>query len=176
MITDFIIRKAEISDAISIVMLKIQVWLDTYATGGINNEYAEYLASEITKEKTEAILLNPNKKIFLVEKDSCLIACSQLDYDTSCPIKDITDPELSVLYVSRHFHGQGIGSRLLVHAEEEVEKNNGSGLWLTAYYQNQNALDFYHCHNYLVAGKCFFEMGENQYENWVFNKKLKVLE
>ncbi|MDM8159479.1 hypothetical protein QUH73_06625 [Labilibaculum sp. K2S] len=109
MITDFIIRKAETSDALCIAMFKIQVWLDTYATEGLNDEYAEYLASEITKEKTEAILRNPNKKIFLVEKDMCLIACSQLDYDTSCPVKDITDPELSVLYVSRHFHRQGIG-------------------------------------------------------------------
>ncbi|PKQ67352.1 hypothetical protein BZG01_08165 [Labilibaculum manganireducens] len=174
MITDFIIRRAETSDALCIAMFKIQVWLDTYALGGVNNEYAEYLASEITKEKTETILQNPNKKIFLVEKDSCLIACYQLDYDTSCPVKDITDPELSVLYVSRHFHRQGIGYKLLLHAENEVRKNNGSGLWLTAYYQNQNALDFYHRRNYLVTGKCFFEMGENQYENWVFYKKLEV--
>ncbi len=66
---DYIIREANIQDALSIAMLKIQVWLDTYATKGLKSEYAEYLASEITKEKTEAIILNPYKKIFLDEKE-----------------------------------------------------------------------------------------------------------
>ncbi len=171
--TYYKIREAQIQDVISIVMLKIQVWLDTYATQGVNSEYAEYLASEITKGKTEAIISNPNKKLFLVEYNSNLIACYQLDYDTYCPVNSIVEPELSVLYVSRHFQGKGIGYRLLVHAEQEVKRNNDSGLWLTAYYQNQNAINFYHRQNYKVAGKCYFEMGENQYENWVFYKEFK---
>jgi ribosomal protein S18 acetylase RimI-like enzyme len=172
---DYIIREAQMQDAISITMLKIQVWLDTYATEGLKSEYAEYLASEITKEKTEAIILNPHKKLFLVEKESYLIACYQLDYDTSCQVRDITDPELSVLYVSRHFQGEGIGYELLAHAEDEVLKNNGSGLWLTAYYKNHNAIDFYNRQNYKVVDKCFFEMGENQYENFVFYKKIMII-
>jgi len=106
----------------------------------------------------------------LVEKNSNWLACYQLDYDTVFSVKNITGPELSVLCVSRHFQGQGIGYKLLTHADEETKKNNGSGLWITAYYQNQNALDFYSRQNYVVAGKCFFEMGENKYENWVFYK------
>lgn len=170
--TDYKIREAQIQDAVSIAMLKIQVWLDTYATQGVNREYAEYLASEITKEKTEDIILNSNKKIILVENDSNLIACYQLDYDTTCPLNSIDEPELSVLYISRHFQGKGIGYHLLAHAEHEVKKTGAMGLWLTAYYENQNAIDFYFRQNYKVAGKCYFEMGDNQYENWVFYKDL----
>lgn len=44
-----------------------------------------------------------------------------------------------------------------------------------AYYQNQNAIDFYYRQNYTLAGKCFFGMGKNQYKNWVFYKELKAL-
>lgn len=173
--TDYIIREAQIQDALSIAMLKIQVWLDTYATQGLSSEYAEYLASEMTKEKTEDIILNVNKKLFLVEKDSNLIACYQLDYDTSCPVNSIEEPELSVLYISRHFQGKGIGCKLLAHAGQEVKKNDASGLWLTVHYQNQNAVDFYHRQNFKAAGRCFFKMGENKYGNWVFYKELQAL-
>ncbi|MFA9370291.1 MAG: hypothetical protein ACERIH_01105 [Labilibaculum antarcticum] len=62
--TSHITREAQFQDALSIAMLKIQVWLDTYATEGLSKEYAVYLASEITKEKTEAIIRDANKNSF----------------------------------------------------------------------------------------------------------------
>lgn len=169
---NFQIREANPTDAVNILMLKIQVWLHTYATEGVKSEYADYLASEFTKEKTEALISNPNKKIFLVEKDSNLIACCQIDDDTPCPVDGIIESELSVLYVSQHFHGQGVGYDLLTYAESWLKGKGYSGLWLTAYYKNEHALDFYNRQNYKKIGTCFFEMGENQYENWVFYKDL----
>ncbi|MFA9370290.1 MAG: GNAT family N-acetyltransferase [Labilibaculum antarcticum] len=48
----------------------------------------------------------------------------------SCPVNSIEEPELSVLHMSRHFQGEGIGYKLLTHAEQEVKKDNVSGLWL----------------------------------------------
>ncbi len=61
---NIIIRKAKLEDACNIVMLKIQVWLHTYATDGIEPEYAEYLNAEITKKKTEAIIVNSKSNCF----------------------------------------------------------------------------------------------------------------
>lgn len=43
--TDYIIREAQIPDALNVVILKIQVWLDTYVAKGLKSEYAEYLVS-----------------------------------------------------------------------------------------------------------------------------------
>ena len=144
----------------------------TYATDGIEGEYADYLDSEITKEKTEGIILNPHKKLFLAEKEGRIIGCYQLDFDTQCPVEEIKAPELTVLYLSVHFHGKGIGKAMLVHAEEELKKTGHEAIWLTAYYQNQQAIDFYNRQNYQLKGKCYFEMGDSKYENWVFWKKL----
>ncbi|BAX80996.1 N-acetyltransferase [Labilibaculum antarcticum] len=91
-----------------------------------------------------------------MKKDLKLIACYQLDYDTSCPVNSIEEPELSVLYISRYFQGKGLDYKFLAHAEQEVTKNNALDLWLTAYYQNQNVVDFYYRQNYNLVGKCFF--------------------
>lgn len=169
---EIIIREAKSTDACKIAMLKLQVWLHTYATDGIEGEYADYLNAEITKEKTEALIQNPDKKLFLAEKEGRIIGCYQLDFDTKCPVEEIVAPELSVLYLSAHFQGQGIGKAMLHHAEEELRKEGSSGIWLTAYYQNQQAIDFYHRQNYQMKGKCYFEMGDSKHENWVFYRDL----
>ena len=167
------IREAKRGDACNIAMLKIQVWLHTYATDGIESEYAEYLDAEITKEKTEALLNHPDKKLFLAEKEGRVIGCYQLDFDTECPNKAITAPELSVLYLSQHFHGKGIGKMMLLHAEQQLTTSGHTQIWLTAYCKNKQAIDFYHRQNYKVKGKCFFEMGEGKHENIIFWKELK---
>ncbi|WP_321515477.1 GNAT family N-acetyltransferase [Marinifilum fragile] len=175
MIDNLIIREAKFEDASKITMLKLQVWLHTYATDGIEGEYADYLVAEITQKKTEFIIQNPDKKLFLMEKEGRIIGCYQLDFDTLCPNTEINSPELSVLYLSQHFHGKGLGKFMLKHAEEEILKLGSDGIWLTAYYENKQAIAFYQHQNYMMKGKCYFEMGDSQYENWVFWKELKKM-
>lgn len=68
MIEKIHIHEAKFEDASKVTMLKLQVWLHTYATDGIEREYADYLVAEITQKKTEHIIQNPDKKIFLLEK------------------------------------------------------------------------------------------------------------
>lgn len=172
MTENIIIREAKLEDACRIAMLKLQVWLHTYATDGIEGEYADYLDSEITKEKTEGIILNPEKKLFLAEKEGRIIGCYQLDFDTKCPIEGIKAPELTVLYLSAHFHGKGIGRSMLRHAESELIVLGHKAVWLTAYHQNLQAIEFYQRQTYELKGKCYFEMGDSKYENWLFWKKL----
>ncbi|MDQ2178308.1 GNAT family N-acetyltransferase [Marinifilum sp. D714] len=173
MIEKIKIREAKFGDASKITMLKLQVWLHTYATDGIEGEYADYLVAEISQEKTEHIIQNPDKKIFLLEKEGGTIGCYQLDFDTLCPNPEINAPELSVLYLSQHFQGKGLGKFMLKHAEEEILKSGSDAIWLTAYYENKQAITFYQHQNYEIKGKCYFEMGDSQYENWVFWKTLK---
>lgn len=172
MIEKMIIREAKFEDASKIAMLKLQVWLHTYTTDGIEGEYADYLVTEITKEKTEHIIQNPDKKLFLLEKEGRTIGCYQLDFDTKCPNPEIKAPELSVLYLSQHFHGMGLGKQMLKHAEGEILKLGYDAIWLTVYYENKQAIAFYQHQNYAMKGKCYFEMGDSQYENWVFWKPL----
>ncbi|NOU59526.1 GNAT family N-acetyltransferase [Marinifilum caeruleilacunae] len=172
MIDNITIREAKFEDACKITMLKLQVWLHTYAPDGIEDEYADYLDAEITSEKTRILLENPEKKLFLAEKEGRIIACYQLDFDTQCPVQEIDAPELSVLYLSQHFHGKGVGKSLLLHAEQEVVNLGHKSIWLTAYCENHQAIHFYKRQNYQLKGKCYFEMGDSKYENLVFWKEL----
>ncbi len=43
---ELIIRKALQSDASRLAVLKQQVWISTYATGGISDVFAKYVQSE----------------------------------------------------------------------------------------------------------------------------------
>jgi ribosomal protein S18 acetylase RimI-like enzyme len=165
------IRQAEESDSLNLCMLKIQVWLHTYATEGIRSEFSEYLSEEFTREKMRKMLMDKDKITLVAEQEGHLLACVELDwksYNSNC---DGNAPELTVLYVSEHFHGQGVGFQLLSEMERLVREAGCAGLWLTVFHENVRAIAFYERQDYKCVGKTYFSMGENQYENWIMYKE-----
>jgi hypothetical protein len=53
------IRSGRSEDANRLAVLAAQVWLHTYATGGITADIAEYVLHELTPEKYLALLNDP---------------------------------------------------------------------------------------------------------------------
>ena len=53
------IRSGRSEDANCLAVLPTQVWLHTYATGGITADIAEYVLDELTLEKYRALLNDP---------------------------------------------------------------------------------------------------------------------
>ncbi len=142
-ITPFDVRLATNSDALNLVMLKTQVWLHTYATEGVRNEFSNYIISTFTKENMLKSIQNRHMNILVAEQNEHLVACAEIDYKAKCPENCGEAPELTVLYVSEHFTNKGVGFSLLKECESLVCQNGFDGLWLTVYYQNKRAIDFY---------------------------------
>jgi len=166
------IRKAQTKDALNIIYLKTQVWLHTYATKGIGNEYSEYLKEDFTLSRTKETIKNKNKYCFVAEQDNFLIAYCEINLMAVHPISKLNSAEMTVLYVSEHFHGQGIGKALLIETEDLLKGLAYSSYWLSCYIENKKAIQFYKSKGFNSIGSTYFTMGENQYENLIFQKEV----
>ncbi len=162
------IRKAEVSDASNLAVLKQQVWVATYAHEGIRFEYSDYLLNEFTRAKEEAVLNHPHKETFIAELNGHLIACLVIDYESSCQIELVeNNPEIRILYVLEPFKSLGIGTALLNFSIQKINERGFNAIWLSAYSQNERALGFYKHFGFTDIGKTYFKMKENEYENRV---------
>ncbi|MCZ4694858.1 GNAT family N-acetyltransferase [Ancylomarina euxinus] len=169
------IRKAQTKDALNIVYLKTQVWLHTYATKGICSEYTEYLKDNFIPNKIKRKIEDKNKYCLIVEKDGFMIAYCEIDLKAVHPESKLPMPEMTAIYISEHFHGQGIGKSLLLEAEKQLFSRNQSSYWLSCFIENQNAIDFYNRMGFHSTSSIFFSMGNNEYENLVFDKEISIL-
>jgi len=161
-----IISVAGTGDAANLVVLKQHVWIETYATEGIRNEFSEYLLDTFTLENEIETLKNVRRKTLIASKNNHLIGCAVVASDAECPLQGFNNSaEISVLYVLERFTGIGAGKKLLSHAVRLI-KDEGYGIaWLTVYHKNMRAIGFYRHSGFTDAGKTYFSMQGNQYEN-----------
>lgn len=169
------IRKAQTKDALNIVYLKTQVWLHTYATKGICSEYTEYFKDNFTPNKVTEKIEDKNKYCLVAEKDGFMIAYCEIDLKGVHPESKRLMAEMTVLYISEHFHRQGIGKTLILEAEKHLTTGGNSRYWLSCLIENQNAIDFYKHLGFKSNSSIYFTMGDNQYENLVFDKEISSI-
>jgi ribosomal protein S18 acetylase RimI-like enzyme len=161
------IRSGRSEDAGLLAVLATQVWLHTYATGGINGDIAQYVLSELTAERYLALLKDPAIHLFVAEHDENLVGVAVVKFGVQCPTGEGSAVELLALYVQEHFVGQGIGKALLQAAEAKAREQSGSALWLTVNAKNAEAIAFYEHQGYSKVGTAYFVLGEGRHENHV---------
>ncbi|MCK5170320.1 MAG: GNAT family N-acetyltransferase [Bacteroidales bacterium] len=173
MITSIKIRKAELTDALNLLVLKKQVFISTYAINGIRKDFSEYINAEFSVNNTENAINDKNKIILIAESNGFMVGCAEINLLSNCPETKDNGPELNIMYVFEHFKGKGVGYSLISKIENLVKEKGFPGLWLTVYHLNENAISFYKRQNYKIIGSTFFEMGGNKYENKIMNKRIK---
>ncbi|WP_367328485.1 GNAT family N-acetyltransferase [Lentimicrobium sp.] len=153
-------------DASNLTVLKQHVWIETYATEGIRNEFSEYLLNNFTIDNEITALNNVRRKTLIASKNNHLIGCAVVVFDAECPVQGSnSSAEISVLYVLERFTGIGAGKKLLSHAIRLMQEEGYGNAWLTVYHKNTRAIGFYRHFGFTDAGKTYFSMQENQYEN-----------
>lgn len=168
------IRKAQSEDALNIKYLKTQVWLHTYATKGICREYTEYLYDDFSLEKCTKLIEDKNRCCFVAENEGFLLGYCEINLNNPQPQKPENKVEMTILYISEHFHKRGIGKALVLAAEKELISLGYDAYWLACFIENQNAIDFYIHNGFKPQGSTFFCMEDNKYENIVFHKNIEL--
>ncbi len=165
---ELLIRKAKNEDALNLAALSIQVWLHTYATEGIRNSLSEYVFTEYTKERFEGIIADSNRILLVAETDNHLVGFATVCLNSPCNDVPGVTTELATLYVQEHFHQMGIGTKLLIACREQAQLRTGNPeFWLSVYFQNLRAIQFYKKHGFSKRGSFFFEFGGERHENYV---------
>jgi len=162
------VRPAVAADARTLAALAIQVWLDTYATDGMNDLLASHVLGEFTPAKFAASIEDAGTCLLVAEIDRHLVGYALVRFGVAQPLVASTDTELCTLYVQEPFTGCGVGSALLREVRAAVRERTGTeALWLSVNVRNRRACDFYEKHGLVEKGRTHFVLGEGRHENHV---------
>ena len=170
---EIIIRKAKHSDTENLAVLKQQVWISTYATEGLTEVFSGYVLNEYSPDKIRISIGDPDKMILLATISDCLVACAEIGLIPQSPGVSVPPcPEISTLYVLGRFQGMGIGKMLLNEAMSIIKHLGFGQCWLTVYYKNSRAIDFYNSQDFVKIGETDFLLGVEKYKNEILLKDI----
>jgi diamine N-acetyltransferase len=166
------LRQAASEDAAILSVLASQVFLDTYATKGVNRDLAKEVQSAYSVEVFHSRLKRPDVQIWVAEQDDYTVAFMDTTASTTCPTHGVSGIEVFRLYVQAPFHGQGIGRKLMSFAEGLARDQDRTHVWLTAWSGNHRALEFYKRVGYTDSGTTQYVIEGKAYENRVMVKRV----
>lgn len=167
------LRDAVHDDALCLSVLAMQVFLDTYATGGIRPALAREVLQTYSQAAFEEAMADPATKLVVAEHDAHMIGFAQVTRDASHALAPAgRQAELLRLYVQEPFTGRGVGTRLLARAETVAAESGASVFWLTPWVHNARAIAFYGRRGYEDHGLTWFRFEGESHENRVFAKAL----
>ncbi|MCG8412485.1 MAG: GNAT family N-acetyltransferase [Bacteroidales bacterium] len=171
---EVIIREATLKDLSNLAVLKQQVWISTYATDGLIQKFSDHVLSEYSTENVRKSILDKNKLTLLAISKNCLIACVEILLIPQRPVKKLEPSiEISTFYVLERFQGFGIGKKLLIECFKVIKQLKHNEVWLTVYYKNQKAIDFYQKQGFKLIGEMDFVLGEDNHKNYIMVKEIE---
>jgi len=169
---DFVYRTAAPEDALTLSLLATQVFLDTYATRGVNSDLAKEASAIYSPGEFAKRLQEPCVEITVAQEGEYLIGFLDLASGTKCPVPSIDGLEVLRLYVQAPFHRRGVGKKLMALAEFNARERKSPYVWLTAWSGNTRALAFYPTLGYQDVGATPYIIEGKEYENRVFAKRM----
>lgn len=167
------LRVADVADALCLGVLAQQVFLDTYATGGIRPALAREVLSQFSTQAMAAQFDRRNARLLVAERDGHLLGFAQVGLQVPQGQVPASRPaELERLYVQEPFTRQGIGSALLRQAEQAAAVAGADAMWLTPWVHNHRALAFYARQGYLDRGAAWYVFEDERHENRVLSRPL----
>ena len=166
------VRKAVIDDSKKLSILFKQVYIKTYGTEGVSDEFANFITDQFSPGRIKkTIESNPNQLLVAVYKNN-LVGVLETVFNKQCYGTDVIAPELNKLYILEWFCNKGIGEKLLKKAELILKELHIKVYWLWVLEYNSWAINFYKKHGFKKIGEAPFKMETNTYNNIVMLKKL----
>jgi ribosomal protein S18 acetylase RimI-like enzyme len=166
-------RKANCSDARKLAILYKQVYIQTYGTEGVSDEFADFITPLFSPERIVNTITDDPDQIIVAEYKGNLVGVAEIGNNKLAPIGALVAPELNKLYILEWFCGRGIGYRLLREVEEVIVQRGHTHMWLWVLASNQRAVEFYERNEFEGIGFASFQMAKNVYENLVMVKQLR---
>ncbi|SFJ37752.1 GNAT family N-acetyltransferase [Jannaschia pohangensis] len=162
------VRAATLADASSIAALSIEVWVGTYLRRGINAHFADFVLSEFTAARTEALLSDPAQVLLVSENVDGIDGFIRLSTGTPDPVQGACDTEIATFYVQPRHHGTGVGTRLLHAAMAQCRAQGVTSVWLATNAENAPAIAFYLRRGFVQVGQTEFRIDDQAYLNNVY--------
>ncbi len=167
-----IYRSATLQDVNKLSILFKQVYIQTYGSEGVSDEFANFIMLQFSQQRIENLIITEPASLLLACYKDNLVGVAEISFNKQCPLGNLQAAELNKLYILEWFCGQGIGENLLKRAEQIVLESGGIDMWLWVLESNMRAIRFYNKHHYVYIGKADFKMETNTYMNDVMIKNL----
>lgn len=168
------IREATIEDAVHIALLGRITYTESH---GNYVEQKEDLLEFYNKYYSVAQIRNElrdKENVFwIIFSDELPIGFAKLSLHINHPKLEINNScKLQRLYILNDFIALKIGSQLQDIVLKKAKSLKFENIWLTVYYKNVKGIRFYKKYGFKEVGSIDFFVGETNYENLVFTKKI----
>ena len=174
-IPNLALRVAVPEDAICLSVLAMQVFLDTYATGGIRPELAREVLTSYSQATFDEAIAHESSCVLVAELKGHLVGFAQVTLTARHELAPAgIQAELLRLYVQEPFTGASVGTQLLARVERIAAETGTTVLWLTPWVHNLRARAFYARRGYEDYGVTCFTFETESHENRVLAKVLNA--
>lgn len=157
-ITD--IRQATASDVPLLTELGARTFSETFAPDNTPEDMVDYLAASFNLEQQAAELTDPLATFLIAEIDKIAVGYAMLHAGASPYQATGEKPvELVRLYVSKEWHGRGVGQALMQACIDNARQAGHRTLWLGVWEHNARALAFYRKWQFQEFGEHIFQLG-----------------
>ncbi|MGJ8743073.1 GNAT family N-acetyltransferase [Polaribacter sp.] len=168
------IKRATLSDAIHIALLGRITYTESHGEYIENKKYLlDYYNTHYAVDQIRKEINDKNNLFWIVFSDELPIGFAKLSLHTNYPkLENHNSCKLQRLYILNDFIALKIGSQLQEIILKTATELKCTTIWLTAYYKNTKGIHFYKKYGFKEIGNIDFFVGEKNYENLVFAKKL----
>jgi ribosomal protein S18 acetylase RimI-like enzyme len=159
---DVTIRRANTDDAGLLAELGARTFNETFAADNSPEDMAAYIASSFNFARQSAELTDPDSAFFIAEAGGVASGYAMLRAGEPEEGVEGAEPvELVRLYVSREWHGRGVGEALMRACVDEARQAGHKTIWLGVWERNWRAQAFYRKWNFRAVGEHVFQLGSD---------------
>lgn len=154
------IRKATLSDIVIIQEISISTFIETFSAANTPENMEIYIQEHFNTTQVASEINNPESMFYLATLDTNTLGYLKLNFGNAQT--DTVNPqamEIQRLYVLKAFQGKKIGQLFLNHAVKIGQQAGVESIWLGAWEENHNAIEFYSKNDFIEFDKYSFTLG-----------------
>lgn len=167
------IRKAELKDIASLVILCRKTFYETYSWYNTPSDMDTYMDTHFSESQLMKELERNDASYFVFEDAGQLSGYVELQTGREpAETKGRKSIEIARYYVDSAFQGRKIGKQLIEFCFDFAGQQEYELIWLGVWKKNTRAIEIYRHFGFMIAGTTKFRLGEDEQEDFIMVKEL----
>ncbi|MBG9377085.1 GNAT family N-acetyltransferase [Panacibacter sp. DH6] len=156
--------------------LSVDTFTDTYARYNTQEDMFLYINKHFSAEQLLTEIKEACNFFFgAFSNDGQMVGYVKLrTSEKPAELATLKHIELERIYVSKAYHGKGLGSVIMQHCLAFALQQHYEVLWLGVWTKNEKAMAFYKKWGFEIFGKHTFMLGKDAQVDWLMKKHLNI--
>ena len=167
------IKKISLAEIDQLQEIGRRTFKETFSESNSEENMKTYLEEGFSKEKLTTELKDENSEFYFATIDSRVIGYLKINFgEAQTELKDSKALEIERIYVSKEFHGKGVGQLLYEKAIQIAKQKDAEYVWLGVWEENPRAISFYMKNGFVEFDKHIFRLGDDEQTDIMMKLKL----